>query len=147
TLARFETLVFPELYKGQPLKSQVLLEVERDAPMSNFRIPVDATNPIAPWVIASKLAEAMAGFGRDAMRMAQTMRISEPNPWMNPAFGIQMLNRLTPAFAPDGHGFTLNSLNLKQFRSSSNPERISYQALTNGPMQMTELNGAGPLGE
>ena len=147
TLARIEMPVFPELYKGKPLKSRVFLTVERDAPMSNFRIPVDAMSPMAPWVIAAKLAQGMAGFGRDAMRMAQSMRIFEPNPGSNPAFGAAMLNRLAPALAPGGSGFTLNSLNLKQFRSSSNPERISYQALTNGPMQVTAFNGAGPLGE
>lgn len=147
TLARVETVLFPELYKGKMLKSRVFLEVERDAPMSNFRIPFDANSLMAPWVIASKLAEGMAGFARDAMRVAQSMRTFEANPWMNPIFGAEMLNRLTFGFAPGGKGFTLNSLNLKQFRSSSDPEKISYQALTNGPMQVTALNGAGPLGE
>ncbi len=147
TLARVKTLVFPELYKGMPLKSRVFLEVERDAPMSNFRIPVDPMSPIAPWAIASKFAEAMSGFARDAMSISQSMRMFNPNPWGDPIIGAEMLNRVMPAFAPGGKGFTLNSLNLKQFRSSSDPDRISYQALTNGPMQMTAFNGAGPLGE
>jgi hypothetical protein len=129
------------------LKSRVFLEVERDAPMSNFRIPVDVTSPIAPWMIASKLAQGFAGLGRDVMRMAQSARIFDPNPWMNPTFGAEMLKLLTRAFAPGGKGFTLNSLNLKQFRSCSDPHKISYQALTNGPMQVTSFNGGGPLGE
>ena len=147
TLARVKTMVFPELYKGKPLESRVFLEVERDAPMSNVRLPFQAGSPIAPWVIASRVAEAMAGFGRDAMSIAQSMRIFDPNPWADPGFGGAMLNRLMPAFAPGGKGFTLNSLNLKQFRSSSKPENFCYQALTNGRMEVIAFNAGGLLGE
>ena len=147
TLARVETRVFPELYKKRRLESHVFLEVERDAPMSNFRIPPDPKGPMTPWAIAGRLAETMAGFGRDAMSISQSMRIFEPNPGTDPAFGAAMLNRIMPAFLPGGKGFTLNSLNLKQFRSASHPHHICYQALTNGRMQMTAFNGSGLLGE
>jgi len=147
TLARVETRVFPELYKKRRLESHVFLEVERDAPMSNFRIPPDPKGPMTPWAIAGRLAETMAGFGRDAMSISQSMRIFEPNPGTDPAFGAAMLNRMMPAFLPGGKGFTLNSVNLKQFRSASHPHHICYQALTNGRMQMTAFNGSGLLGE
>src|SRR5262245_36682907 len=80
TLARVSTVVFPELYKRTQLELRLFLEVERDAPMSNFRVPPDPASPIAPWTIAYKVAETMAGFGRDAMSIGQSMRMFEPHP-------------------------------------------------------------------
>jgi hypothetical protein len=147
TLARVETAVFPELYQGRRLESRVFLEVQRDAPMSNFQVPPDMRSPIMPWVVASNLAQALGGLGRDAMWLAQAMRIFPINPGVDSAFVPEMLDRLGPALAPGGPGFVLNSLNLKQFRRSDAPARISYQGLTNGRMQMTAFNGGGLLGE
>jgi len=147
TLARVETAVFPKLYQGKRLKSKVFLEVSRDAPMSNFQVPSDLGSPIMPWVVASNIAQALGGFGRDAMWLAQAMRIFPINPGVDAAFVPEMLDRLGPAMAPGGPGFVLNSLNLKQFRRSDAPEKICYQGLTNGRMQMTAFNGGGLLGE
>jgi len=147
TLARVETAVFPELYQGRRLESRVFLEVQRDAPMSNFQVPPDMRSPIMPWVIASKMAQAVGGLGRDAMWLAQAMRIFPINPGVDSAFVPEMLDRLGPALAPGGPGFVLNSLNLKQFRRSDAPMKICYQGLTNGRMQTTAFNGGGLLGE
>ena len=147
SVAKVETGVFREMYNGQRLESRVFLEVEREAPTSNFRTPFDPRVPTAPWVIASNLAQAMAGFGRDAMGLAQSMRISPIDGATDPAFAAAMIERIMPAFAPGGSGFVLNSLNLKQFPRSESPLKICYQALTNGRMQATALNGGGLLGE
>jgi hypothetical protein len=147
TVASIETDVFPEPHKGRRLESRVFLEVERSAPTSAFRIPGDPQSPNAPWTIASNLAQAMAGFGRDALWFAQSMRIFQPHPGADPAFIDAMLQRIAPAFAPGGTGFVLNSLNLKQFPRSEDPQRFCYQGLTNGRMQTMAVNGAGLLGE
>jgi hypothetical protein len=147
TVARVETAVFPELYKGSRMQSRVFLDVKRDAPTSSFRLPTDPRNAMAPWVVASRMAEAFAGFGRDATWLAQSMRISSVHPGGDPAFIGAMLERLAPAFAPGGAGFVLNSVNLKQFPRSDRPEFACYQALTNGPMRTTAVNGGGLLGE
>lgn len=159
TLAQVETSVFPELYQGKRLESRVFLEVERKAPMSNFRVPPDMHSPLAPWAVASNVAEAIQGFGLGAMWLAQSMRISPVNPAASPAFAPQMLAQMAPWFAPGGDGFGVNSLNLKQFRRSdiAPPEyfdatrppqsQICYQGLTNGRMQITAFNGGGLLGE
>jgi len=147
TLARVETRVFPELYTGKKLESRVFLEVERAAPMSNSRFPPDPRSPLAPWNIATRFAETIAGFGRDAMRTAQFMRIFEPNPASDPSFVPAMLECLRPALMPDGKGLTLNSVNLKQFRSADDPLRICFQALTTAGLQMMAFNGSGLLGE
>ncbi|HEY4359778.1 MAG TPA: hypothetical protein VGN17_02360 [Bryobacteraceae bacterium] len=147
TLAKIETPVFPEVYAGTPLETKTFLEVQRDAPMSNLRVPPDPRSPIMPWVVASNVANAVGGFGRDALWMAQSMRVSPINPLSSPSFLPEMITRMAPAFAPGGVGMTQNSLNLKQFRHSEDPTRICYQSLTNGQMQMTGFNGGGLMGE
>ncbi|MEP7354451.1 MAG: hypothetical protein ABI824_14590, partial [Acidobacteriota bacterium] len=147
TLARVETEVFPEAYQGKRLESRVFLEVNRDAPMSNFRIPVDPSSPLMPWTMASNVAHTLGGLGRDALWMAQSMRIFPISPGSNPAFLSEMLSRMMPAFSPGGTGLAQNSINLKQFRRADDPSRICYQALTNGRINMTSFNGGGLMGE
>jgi len=146
TVARIETQVFPETYSDSGLEKRVFLDVER-VPTSNLRIPFDPSDPVMPWTIASNLADAIGGFGRDAMWMMQAMRISPVNPGAYPWIFPQMLDRLPPVFAPGGKGFVQTSLNLKQFRRSDDPQHICYQALTSGQMVTTAVNGAGLLGE
>jgi len=146
TLARISTTVFPEAYTGGDLVNRVFLEIDRSS-VSNMRVPVDTTATPMPWAIAANLANAVGGFGRDALWMAQSMRISPINPLAGPGIMPEMLRRMMPSFAPGGKGFVLNSLNVKQFRRAENPSQICYRALTNGCMQTTALNQAGLLGE
>jgi hypothetical protein len=146
TLARVATDVFPRTYTGAEIERRVFLEVERNT-VSAMRLPFDASNPMMPWSIVANLAQGLAGFGRDALWLAQSMRISEVNPGSDPGAFSAMLSRMAPWFAPGGTGFVQNSLNLKQFRRSDNPSGICYQALTNGRMETTAFNGGGLLGE
>ena len=146
TLARVATDVFPQTYTGAEIERRVFLEVERNT-VSAMRLPFDASNPMMPWSIAANLAQGLAGLGRDALWLAQSMRISEVNPGSDPGTFSAMLSRMAPWFAPGGAGFVQNSLNLKQFRRSDNPSGICYQALTNGRMETTAFNGGGLLGE
>ncbi len=148
TLARVETEVFPAAYAGRRLESRVFLEVKREAPMSNMRVPFDPRSPAAPWTVASNIADALGGFGRDALWLAQALRIFPQVPaGQMPGMLPEMLARMAPALAPGGPGMVTNSLNLKQFRRADKPEELSYQALTNGPMVTHAFNGGGLLGE
>ncbi|HEY3627717.1 MAG TPA: hypothetical protein VGL00_15615, partial [Terracidiphilus sp.] len=145
-LARISTTVFPSAYAGGKLEERVFLEIER-ASLSNLRVPFDSTSPMMPLSIGSSLADAFGGFGRDALWIAQSMRISPINPLTGPNFLPQMLSRIMPSFSPGGQGFVLNSINLKQFRRAEDPTMICYRALTNGDIQTTGFNKAGLLGE
>jgi len=146
TLARVETSVFPQTYSGSDIESRVFLEVERGT-VSNMQLPFDASSPVTPWSIATHVAQAAAGFGRDALWLAQSMRLSTVNPASDPGVLPAMLRKMAPWFAPGGSGFIQNSINLKQFRRSNVPDQICYQALTNGRMETKSFNGAGLLGE
>ena len=146
-LARISTTVFPKAFKGGKLQEKVFLEVEREA-LSNWRVPIDATCPNLPWMVAGNLAQTLGGFGRDAMWLAQSMRICQPvGPLSSPELVPEMLQRLVPAFAPGGEGFVCHPINLKQFRREDDPTKICYRSLTTGCIQTTALNGAGLLGE
>ena len=148
TLARVETEVFPAAYAGRRLESRVFMEVKREAPMSNLRVPMDPRSPAAPWTVASNIADALGGFGRDALWLAQALRIFPQVPaGQMPGMLPEMLARMAPALAPGGPGMVTNSLNLKQFRRADQPENLCYQALTNGPMITSAFNGGGLLGE
>jgi hypothetical protein len=146
TLARISTAVFPEAYTGASLQDRMFLEIERAA-LSNVRVPIDMTTSSMPWTIASNLAQAIGGMGRDALWMAQAMRIFPANPLMTPGVLPAMFGHVMPWMAAGGPGFILNSLNVKQFRRAEDPSRICYRALTNGQMQTTGFNRAGLLGE
>ncbi|HEV2327024.1 MAG TPA: hypothetical protein VGS10_24005 [Terracidiphilus sp.] len=146
TLARVETDVFPKTYSGAQIERRVFLEVERNT-VSAMRLPLDAANPMMPWSIAANMAHGLAGFGRDALWLAQSMRISQVNPGSDPSVFPAMMARMAPWFAPWGTGLVQNSLNLKQFRRSDDPDGVCYQALTNGRMETTAFNGGGLLGE
>ncbi|HLY16921.1 MAG TPA: hypothetical protein VKR61_06835 [Bryobacteraceae bacterium] len=145
-LATVATTVFPEAYSGGNLETRVFLEVVRET-VSNFRAPFGASSPMMPWNIASNMAQAFAGFGRDMMWLAQAMRIFPVNPLADPRLMQAMLGQMPAWFAPGGQGYIVNSLNLKQFRSSSDPSRICYQALTSSSMRTTGFSGGGLLGE
>ena len=146
TLARVETAVFPETYSGSEIQNRVFLEIERST-ISNMRVPFDPSSSVMPWTIATNLAHAASGFGRDALWLAQSMRLSSINPLSDQGAVQAMLRRMAPWFAPGGRGFIQNSINLKQFRRSNWPTEICYQALTNGQMEVKAFNGAGLLGE
>jgi hypothetical protein len=146
TLARVDTSVFPETYSGTQIENRPLLEVERGT-ISNLQVPFVSSSPTMPWEIATNIARAAAGFGRDALWLAQSMRLSPTNPFSDPGAIQAMLTRMGPWFAPGGKGFIQNSINLKQFRRSEKPNEFCYQALTNGKMEVRAFNGAGLLGE
>jgi len=146
TVASVATNVFPKVYADGSLEMRTFLEV-RQGRISTWRAPFDAAAPFLPWTVASNVAGAIGGMGRDAMWLAQSMRIFPFNPLSDPSLFGQVMNRVPAWWAPGGTGFVMNSLNMKQHRHSEKPSEISYQALTNCPLQIKGFNRAGLLGE
>jgi len=142
TVASIETDVMPELYDGDRLEAKKFLEIKRQPRLGSM--PPNMATPFAPWNIASNFAGAMNEFYRDVAWVAQAPRIFPDGP--GPASWMQMINQLLPALRMDGPGLVLNSLNLKQFRASAEPDIVCYQSLTNGRMQTTSFSGGGMLG-
>src|SRR5580765_3257397 len=147
TQATVSTMVFPKLYYGRKLEEHVFLQVERTPPISSFRIPPDVASPIAPWVIASNLAEAATGLGRDAVGVLRGLGIVPMNEGSSAANSMAMMGQMAQSAFPLRPNLSANTLNLKQFRRSNPPERYGFQALTNGPMRLTSFNRMGLLGQ
>jgi hypothetical protein len=145
-LARIKTEVFPKAYAGTTIKNLVLLEINR-TPAPGLQVPFDPASLLAPWTIGANVADAIGGLGRDALWLAQAMRICPTIPLTDPRLFGQMLGHVPLWFAPRGPGFVINSLNLKQFRDAQHPSLICYQALTNARMLTTSFNAGAMLGQ
>jgi hypothetical protein len=147
SVATVSTMVFPELYQGRRLESRVLMEVERDGPITGVGIPLDTQNPVAPWMIASNLAQAMAGFGRDALGMLSGMGIMPMGSTSRPDNYVTMMRKMAEDTSPLRQPPTYHTINLKQFRRTGVPEQYCYQAVTDGPMRFSSFNGGALMGE
>lgn len=145
--ATASAMVFPELYSGRKEEQRVFLEIEREAPISNLKLPYDARNAMAPWTIASNMADSMARFGRDAMTAMNGMGFLPQHAGSTRENYERMLRNAARSLNPMRPNMTSNILNLKQFRSEQDPDRYCYQALTIGAMKFTTFNGMGLLGE
>jgi hypothetical protein len=145
--ATVSALVFPELYAGKAQEERVFLEIEREAPMSNLRLPFNTSSLIAPWTIAANMARSMANFGRDSLGWMNGLGLMPMHDGSSAANYGTMLRNMSSAANPIRPNMTSNILNCKQFRASENPDRYCYQALTMGAMRFTKFNGMGLLGE
>ncbi len=147
TEARIKTAVFSELYSAKRLEMQTLLEVEREAPISHLRLPFDASQPFAPWNVAAKMANAVAGMSRDVVGIMAGLGVLPTHPGASADNYLAMMNKMATMAFPPKPNLYANTMNLKQFRRAENPDEYCYQALTNGPMRFTGFNGGGLLGE
>ena len=139
--------VFPELYAGKRQEERVILEIEREAPMSNLRLPFNTNSPIAPWTIAGNVVESMARLGRDSLGWMKGLGILPTHNGSTPDNYAAMMRKMAGAANPLRPNMTSNILNVKQFRASEDPDRYCYQAVTMGSMRFTKFNGIGVLGE
>ncbi|HSH74086.1 MAG TPA: hypothetical protein VLA09_00165, partial [Longimicrobiales bacterium] len=146
-VATIKTMVFEDLYAGEKMQLQPLLEVDREAPLSALRVPMDALSRLTPWSIVSNVAHASSVLTRDAFKLLPGLGLLPMNEASRPENYIAMMAKLSSMGFPLRPNVSANTLNLKQFRMSEEPRRYCYQALTNGPMRFTALHGAGVLGE
>jgi hypothetical protein len=160
--ATLSTPVFSEIYGGEAQDWRVLLEVDREEPLSPFQMPLDMASPYAPWTAMGNVAASMAGFGRDYMGLLAGMGIMPSQEGSDPANYLRMAmeaaRMINPFQARDPAPFPwsgggpstnlfANTLNLMQFRDSANPERYCFQSLTSAAMSVVSMNAGGLLGD
>lgn len=146
-LTRLGTWVYPSLYTGADLSLKPFLEVRQATLPAVFQLPPNPRSPLAPWGYADRFMRSAFGFLTDFQRwgsqFARTsvLRLEDSV--------LARSGRLL--FDPSGGGtpkpLDFQTVNLKQFRSSSSPDEYCYQAVTVAPMRMTAFNRAGLLGE
>ncbi|MEP6733534.1 MAG: hypothetical protein ABJE10_23010 [bacterium] len=145
--ATASAMVFSELYAGKKQEERVFLEIDRDAPIANMRVPFNTNSPIAPWMVASNMAKSAADFGRDSLGWMNGLGLMPLHQGSSASNYGSMLRNMATAVNPMRPNMTSNILNCKQFRASEDPSRYCYQALTMGAMKFTKFNGIGLLGE
>lgn len=145
--ARVSTAVFDQLYEGKPMIMKTFLEVHARQPPSVLRVPPETNNPLAPWMLLPNMinsaTELMRDFGNVSARAGAARFESQhplaAMPWLAPGGGETIV--------PAGLDLHFNTVNLKQFRSSDDPSRFCYQALTSARMSVEAFHRAGFMGE
>jgi hypothetical protein len=141
--------VFSKSYGGSRMEEKKFLEV-RSALMSALTLPDLTASPLAPWTWWSNVARSFGGYALDFAGMLQGLGLLPLSEAASPENLLRMLHPIQQALltgAPLAPNMSMSTINLKQFRSASRPENYCYQALTNGPMRFTAINGGGLLGE
>ena len=146
-LLRFSTKVFPRIYAGFRKSERTVLEVVQDPPPTWTQMPPDPRNPLNPLLaFPTAMAEA-AGLmmeGLDAMMRVPVRGYgpnSGPEPWLD------RIQQALNDFELFGALPFFNTINLKQFRDTEEPDRACYQAVVNSKMTLTRLSEAGLLGD
>ncbi|MBL8983768.1 MAG: hypothetical protein JNL26_16390 [Gemmatimonadetes bacterium] len=142
-----QTAVFSSLYSDQALEMQPLIEVERESVPSMMQLPFDARASWTPWGAWSTMMQTVAGFGRDVSGWMSGSGILPMSPATSADNYMAMMRKMATMGFPFRPNLGSNTLCLKQFRSSENPNEYCYQAVTNGVMRFTRLNSVGALGE
>ena len=160
--ATLSTPVFSEIYGGEAQDWRVLLEVDREEPLSPFQMPIDMASPYAPWTAMGNVAASMAGFARDYMGLLAGMGIMPRQDGSDPINYLLMAEEaariVNPFQARDPAPFPwsgggpstnlfANTLNLMQFRDSCHPDRYCFQSLTSAAMSVVSMNAGGLLGD
>ncbi|MBK8249811.1 MAG: hypothetical protein IPK85_20830 [Gemmatimonadetes bacterium] len=142
-----QTSVFSSLYSDQRLEMQPLIEVERDAVPGMLQLPFDPRASWTPWGAWSTMMQTVAGLGRDTVGWMAGAGVLPMSPATSADNYLAMARKMATMGFPFRPHLASNTLCLKQFRSSENPNEYCYQAVTNGVMRFTRLNSAGVLGE
>ena len=142
-----QTSVFSSLYSDQQLEMQPLIEVERQSVPGMMQLPFDPRASWTPWGAWSTMMQTMAGLGRDTVGWMSGAGVLPMSPATSADNYLAMARRMATMGFPFRPQLSSNTLCLKQFRSSENPNEYCYQAVTNGVMRFTRLNSMGVLGE
>ncbi|HEY2380954.1 MAG TPA: hypothetical protein VGK48_07190 [Terriglobia bacterium] len=139
--------LFPQFFTGQSPQTEVFLSVEHERPAANLRFPFNVQNPLNPWTIAANLANGMAGMSMDIVQLLRGFGVVPMHQATSGDNYLSMFGAMAGSLFPLRPNFTLNTLNLKQFRLSESPDCCAFQAVTNAPIEITSITAGGRLGE
>ncbi|OJT16294.1 hypothetical protein BO221_50700 [Archangium sp. Cb G35] len=140
------TGVLDKAYAGKSYEDRVFLEVENEIAESQIRF--DEESPLLPWVGIPHLIQNFVAMLGDASRIFRRQFLDPFPPGRAPSPYLQEALRLAvPPYSGDMPNIYLNNVNLKQFRSASNPELACYKALVNYQLRVQRLKRVGLLGD
>ena len=141
-LTTLKTEMFSELFAGQRVQPEVLLEIDRELPPTLFEFPTGFGYFLRP------LAEIPLSAARSAVDLLELAtglnNILGTGDWRRGL--LSMWSRAVTGLRQTPPRIHLSSVNLKQFRSSGNPALAAYQAILRFNMSIVRLNACGLLG-
>lgn len=146
-LARFSTMVFPELYAGMRQTPRTLLEVEYTIGSSFTRVPFDPRAAWLPWVTLPKAIAGSVEMTRDYADILRGLGLIREQPGAGLDAYSSMLSQISRSFNLYSPKIIANSINFKQFRDAEHPSSAAYQAITSSPMQLRGFQSGGLLGD
>ncbi len=147
TLFAASAMVFERLFAGQRQQPELVFEIEEAPSPTVTEFPPEPFNPLNPLLSWPRtLLGSLEAASSMAEMMVKAPWLGYSTPEESAPFaevvakalgGFDLFSRLPPA----------NTINLKQFRDSQQPEAVSYQALINAQMATRSFNRGGLLGE
>ncbi len=140
------TQVLDQVYAGQRYTERVFLEVENTLAESQVRF--DGRSPLLPWVGIPNAIQSAAGLLGDGITVLWRELFQRNSPGFDPRLISTAQSYLGEALrTPLDPKLTLNSVNLKQFRSASHPRNACYKALVTSQMDVERIDRLGVLGD
>ena len=144
-LLRLSTAVTPSGHVDERQVERVLVEVDRTPPHQKFVYPLNPKNPLNLLGGLSQIASGSVNLGQTVL---DSMARSKLRGYHSsaPDFFSQLWQTISSA-DPANPMLRNNTINLKQFRDAANPSTAAYQAIIASQLEISRINGAGPLGE
>ncbi|MFO0756793.1 MAG: hypothetical protein U0359_09890 [Byssovorax sp.] len=145
--AAVSTMVFPEVYAGKRQQPREFLEIHESASLSPLAFPQDPQGPFMPWSVLANLARSGAGLIGDGIDLMSGLGLLRQQRGISPRNFQRMADRAAELADLYAMQTAINTINLKQFRSSEHPSQYCYQALTNAQMKLTYFKRGGMMGD
>lgn len=140
--------VFDSAYAGARMTEQPVLKVH--SPMAaSFRQPFDTDAAFTPWTAWANLARSSVALGGDMLSSLRGLGLLPPHEGSTLENTLRKASSMLTQSAqllPWAPSLRTSSVNLKQFRRASDPQKFCFQAVTEGPLTVTSLNRGGRLG-
>lgn len=145
--ARAAAMVLPELFVGATQKPAVFLDIRQEATLLSSQLPPDFGGTLMPWMALGNAVQTVAGVMGDLVKVMNGVGLTRMQEGADPQNFMKMAQIAAAMMDPYNPDMYFNTINLKQFRDSREPENYCYQALTNAPMRLKQFNQGGLLGD
>ncbi len=145
-VASLKTSILPMSYVGARPEELTLLEFYKSTSDAFFQFPPAEANPYIPLVYMNRLLGTSSSWASGAFRLLHGMHLlGRQRVAVQPSLDA-MCHGLLRLMTPNARNVGFNCINLKQFRSTENPEFACYKGITNSRMSVQQITRGGPLG-
>ncbi len=145
--ARVGAMVLPEMFVGATQKPAVILDIHQEGSLLSSQMPPNFGGPLMPWMALGNAVQTVTGLMGDMLSVMNGLGVTRAQDGADPQNFMKMAQVAASMMDPYNPDLYFNTINLKQFRDSSEPDNYCYQAITNAPMRLKQFNQGGLLGD